>query len=109
MNATQVMLDDFLKLGEVSANILSEHIAKKIAIVRKNFPFADSQAGAQACGKLYSVMLTAAAYNLDPMQYLTMVLTKILTIKSNQPIDELLPWNLDIKVLHDFVNAQPWV
>ena len=88
------------------SNILSEHVAKAIAIARKNFLFANSQAGAVASAKIYSVLLTAAAHNLDPMQYLAVVLAHLPNLK-HQSIDHLLPWQLSPQKLKALFDALP--
>jgi transposase len=88
------------------SNILSEHVAKAIAIARKNFLFANSQAGAVASAKIYSVLLTAAAHNLDPMQYLAVVLAHLPNLK-HQSIDHLLPWQLSSEQLKTLFEALP--
>lgn len=88
------------------SNILSEHVAKAIAIARKNFLFANSQAGAVASAKIYSVLLTAATHNLDPMQYMAVVLAHLPNLK-HQSIDHLLPWQLTPERLKDLFTALP--
>jgi hypothetical protein len=37
------------------SNILSEHVAKSIAVARKNFLFVNTQSGATAAAKIYSM------------------------------------------------------
>jgi transposase len=89
------------------SNILSEHVAKSIAIARKNFLFANTQSGAISAAKIYSMILTAAQNGLEPIGYLTAVLTKIPSIKSNESIDHLLPWNLTQEQLNLYLASTP--
>ena len=89
------------------SNILSEHVAKSIAIARKNFLFANTQSGATAAAKIYSIVLTAAQNGLEPIGYLTAVLTKMPNIKGNESIDHLLPWNLTQEQLNQYLASMP--
>jgi len=89
------------------SNILSEHVAKSIAIARKNFLFCNSQEGAHAAAKIYSMILTAAQHNLEPTKYLTYVLSEMPTIRSNEPIEHLLPWNLNKEKLDEKISKLP--
>ena len=43
------------------SNIMSEHVAKTIAIARKNFLFADTEAGAECTARVFSMIETARA------------------------------------------------
>ena len=89
------------------SNILSEHVAKSIAIARKNFLFANTQSGAHAAAKIYSVILTAAQHDLEPIQYLTLALSQLPNIKNGQSIDHLMPWNLSKEKLKDYLASMP--
>ena len=89
------------------SNFASEHIAKTIAVARKNFLFANTQSGAYVAANIYSVILTAAQHNLDPTQYLTMALSKLPNIKNNQSIDHLMPWNITKEQLKAHVDSLP--
>ena len=89
------------------SNILSEHVAKSIAIARKNFLFANTQSGAYAAGKIYSVVLTAAQHEHEPIQYLTMLMSKLPGIKGNESIEHLLPWNVSKEQVKTYVDSLP--
>jgi transposase len=91
------------------SNILSEHVAKSIAIARKNFLFANTQSGAIAAAKIYSIILTAAQNGLEPIGYLTAVLTKMPNIKGNESIEHLLPWNLSQEQLNQYLASMPGI
>ena len=76
------------------SNIRAEHVAKTIAIPRKNFLFSDSKDGAKSSAILYSVIETARANGHDPHQYLSVILTELPAVQTNDQIEGLLPWNI---------------
>lgn len=91
------------------SNILSEHVAKTIAVARKNFLFANTQSGAHAAAKIYSVILTAAQHDLEPIQYLTLVLSQMPTIKNGQSLERLFPWNITKEQLRQHMASMPGI
>lgn len=76
------------------SNIKSEHVAKTIAIARKNFMFADTPAGAEASAKMFSMIETARANDHNPQHYLTVLLSELPNISCVEEVEALLPWNL---------------
>ena len=76
------------------SNIRAEHVAKTIAIARKNFIFADTTAGAEASGRIFSLIETARANAHHPQRYLTVLLTELPNVTDLEQIEALLPWNL---------------
>jgi len=76
------------------SNILSEHVAKTIALARKNFLFADTAAGAHASAMIYSVLESAKANQHHPQQYLSILLTELPNAATVEHIESLLPWNI---------------
>lgn len=76
------------------SNIQSEHVAKTIALARKNFLFADTPAGAASSAKIYSLLETARANGHNPHHYLSVVLTELPNATSLEDLEVLLPWNL---------------
>lgn len=72
--------------------IQSEHVAKTIAIARKNIMFADTESCAIASGRVFSVKETARANGHSPQYYLGVLLAELPTVKSIEEIDALLPW-----------------
>ncbi|MFT6904435.1 MAG: transposase [Oleiphilaceae bacterium] len=86
---------------------MSEHVTKSIAIAHKNFLFANTQSGATAAAKTYSMVLTAAQNGFEPIGYLTAVLSKMPNIKGNESIDHLLPWNLTQEQLNQYLLSMP--
>jgi transposase len=63
-----------------------------IAIGRKNYLFAGSDAGGRRAAALYSLIETAKLNGLDPHKYLADLLARIADHPARQ-IAELLPWN----------------
>jgi len=76
------------------SNIQSEHVAKTIAIARKNFMFSDTVAGAEASARVFSVIETARANGHNPQRYLSVLLTELPNIRGLEDAEALLPWNL---------------
>jgi transposase len=76
------------------SNIQSEHVAKTIAVMRKNFLFADTPSGAEASARIFSVIETARANRHNPYQYLSVLLTELPQAGCVEDIERLLPWNL---------------
>ena len=74
------------------SNIKSEHVAKTIAIARKNFMFADTEAGAEASGRVFSMIETARANGHNPQKYLSVLLAELPNFTTVEQIDALLPW-----------------
>ena len=63
-----------------------------IAIGRKNYLFAGSDAGGRRAAALYSLIETAKLSSLDPQKYLADVLARIADHPARQ-IADLLPWH----------------
>jgi hypothetical protein len=66
---------------------------RAVALGRKNFLFAGSDAGGERAAAFYSLIGTAKLCGLDPEAYLRDVLTRIAEHPINC-IEELLPWNV---------------
>jgi len=89
------------------SNIQAEHVAKTIAISRKNFLFADTPAGAHANARLFSLLETAKANQHNPMHYLTVLLNDLPNATSPHDIEALLPWNLTPELATQRYNDCP--
>lgn len=76
------------------SNIQSEHVAKTIAIARKNFMFSDTVAGAEASARVFSLIETARANGHNPQRYLSVLLTELPNICRVEDVEALLPWNM---------------
>ncbi len=73
-------------------NNLVENSIRPIAIGRRNWLFAGSHQAAQTSAMLYSLFATCKLHNIEPVQWLTEILSKIKDYKINR-IHELLPQN----------------
>jgi len=89
------------------SNIKSEHVAKTIAISRKNFLFADTEAGAESTGRVFSVIETARANNHNPQKYLSVLLAELPNIKTVEDVDALLPWVISPEAVAERYAAFP--
>jgi len=75
-------------------NNLAENAIRPFAIGRKNWLFANSQAGAKASANLYSLIQTAKANGLNPYDYLKQVFAALPNAKCIEDVEKCLPWNL---------------
>ncbi len=77
---------------EIDSNTVERSI-RPIALNRKNALFAGSDAGAEHWATIASLIETAKLNGVEPMAYLTDVITNIVNGHPNSQIDELLPWS----------------
>ena len=89
------------------SNILTEHVAKTIAIARKNFMFCDTPAGAQTSALIYSILESSKANKHNPLHYMTAILAQMPNTKTIEDIEALLPWNLSVEQAEQLYQAQP--
>jgi transposase len=75
-------------------NNAAERSLRGVALGRKNYLFAGSDAGGERAAAIYSLIGSAKLNGLDPEAYLRHVLTRIADHPINR-IDQLLPWNLN--------------
>src|ERR1700730_10044767 len=68
------------------------HNERLVAIGRKNYLFAGSDAGGHRAPAMYSLIETAKLSGLDPQLYIADVLTRIADHPARR-ITELLPWH----------------
>lgn len=73
-------------------NNAAERSIRPLALGRKNYLFAGSDAGGERAAAIYSLIETAKLNGLDPQAYLRDVFTCIADYPVNR-VDELLPWN----------------
>jgi transposase len=73
-------------------NNAAERALRVVALGRKNFLFAGSNAGGERAAAIYSLLGTAKLNGLDPELYLQHVLERIADHPISR-INELLPWN----------------
>jgi transposase len=76
-------------------NNAAERALRVVALGRKNFLFAGSDAGGERAAAIYSLLGSAKLNGLDPEIYLQHVLERIADHPISR-IDELLPWNLSL-------------
>jgi len=86
-------LRPYLEDGRLAIdNNAAERGMRGIAVGRKNWLFAGSEADGRAAAAAYTLIETAKLNGLDPQAWLTEVLGRIAEHKINR-IDELLPWH----------------
>jgi transposase len=74
-------------------NNAAERALRVVALGRKNYLFAGSDAGGERAAAIFSLIGTAKLNDIDPEAYLRDVLTRIADHPINR-IEDLLPWNL---------------
>ena len=93
----------FLYHGEVEAsNNQVENAQRGVVVGRKNWLFCDTPKGAEASVIAYSILETAKANGLNPEKYLMHIFTVLPDRFAKDPkadIEDLLPWNEEIKEL----------
>lgn len=77
-------------------NNAAERALRAVALGRKNYLFAGSDAGGERAAAIYSLIGTAKLNGLDPEVYLREVLARIAEHPINR-IEELLPWRLAVE------------
>ena len=74
-------------------NNAAERALRAVALGRKNYLFAGSDAGGEHAAALYSLIGTAKLNRIDPEAYLRQVLERIAEHPINR-VEALLPWNI---------------
>ena len=84
----------FLEDGRAEMdNNAAERALRAVAIGRKNYLFAGSDAGGERAAAIYSLLGSAKLNGIDPEAYMTELLRRIAGHPINR-IEELLPWRL---------------
>ena len=87
-------LTRFIDDGRIELdNNTVERSIRPIALNRKNALFAGSDGGAGHWATIASLIETCKLNDVDPLEYLTSVLTRIVNGHPNSDIDQLLPWS----------------
>lgn len=81
-------------------NNAAERSLRTVALGRKNYLFAGSDAGGERAAAIYSLLGTAKLNGLDPERYLRHVLAHIAEHPINRVL-ELLPWNVTAQFQHE--------
>jgi transposase len=74
-------------------NNAAERSLRPVALGRKNYLFAGSDAGGQRAAAMYTLIGSAKLNGIDPEAYLSLVLARIADHPIHR-IEELLPWNV---------------
>ena len=93
MRARWAVLTRYFKDGRLGLdNNPAERALRGVAIGRKNYLFAGSDAGGRRAAAMYSLIETAKLNGINPQAYLADVLARIADHPAKQ-VAELLPWN----------------
>jgi transposase len=76
-------------------NNAAERALRDVALGRKNYLFAGSDAGGERAAAIYSLLGTAKLNGVDPELYLRHVLERIAEHPINR-VEELLPWRVEL-------------
>jgi transposase len=76
-----------------------ERCIRPFVIGRRNWLFADTPRGAKASANLYSLVETAKANGIEPWRYLDAVFERMPAAKTEDDIDALLPWRIELSDL----------
>ena len=88
----------FVEDGNIEIdNNAAERSLRGVALGRKNYLFAGSDAGGERAAAIYSLIGSAKLNGLDPEGYLREVLNRIADHPINR-IEELFPWHLAVDV-----------
>lgn len=84
----------FLGDGQLEMdNNIAERAIRPVAVGRKNWLFAGSEAGGQRAAAIYSVIETAKMNGLEPQAYIADVIARIAADWPASRWSELMPWN----------------
>ena len=78
-------------------NNAAERALRAVALGRKNFLFAGSDAGGDRAAAIYSLVGSAKLNGIDPEAYLRFVIERIADYRISE-LDNLLPWNVAAQI-----------
>ena len=85
-------------------NNAAERALRTVALGRKNFLFAGSDAGGDRAAAIYSLIGSAKLNGLDPETYLRFVIERIGDYRINK-LDDLLPWHVAEQIAKTKITA----
>ena len=89
-------LQVYLHDGHVNIdNNRAERAIKPFVIGRKAWLFSNSRGGAQASAILYSMVETAKANGMMPVDYLMILFEQLPLLNDGDDLDQLLPWHIN--------------
>lgn len=89
-------------------NIMAEHIAKKIAVVRKNMLFCYSASGAESLANIMTVIYTAELYTEHNLfDYMTVLFLELPKAENAADLERLLPWNISPTQVDEVISQRP--
>ncbi len=87
---------ELVHLLQGTHNNAAERALRAVALGRKNYLFAGSDAGGERAAAIYSLVGSAKLQGLDLQAYLRHVIERIAEHPVNR-IEELLPWRVDLQ------------
>jgi len=78
-------------------NSAAERALRCVALGRKNYLFAGSDAGGERAASIYSLIGTAKLCGIEPETYLRQVISRIADHPVNR-VEQLLPWNIQAEL-----------
>lgn len=87
-------------------NNAAERALRAVALGRKNFLFAGSDAGGERAAALYSLIGSARLNGLDPEAFLRFVIARIADYPVNR-VSDLLPWNVAAQIAQSANQSSP--
>ena len=87
-------LTRYLSNGQIEIdNNAAERSLRTVALGRKNYLFAGSDAGGERAALIYTLIGTARLNGINPQDYLAYVIERIADHPINR-VNELLPWHV---------------
>jgi len=91
------------------SNIAAEHVAKHVAVARKNFLFVCTPSGAQASANCFSVIQTAKLHGHHVHKYLAVILTELPKADNPDGFEQFLPWNISAEKVNELYQKLPLI
>jgi transposase len=86
-------------------NLHAERSIRGVALGKKNWLFAGSDAGGARAAAIYSIIETCKLHKINPQAYLAHVITAITNRHPQSRLNELLPWNWAATNINDIKQA----